>query len=79
MNEKQREWTQKHCRELRDFKNLNPNISDDMYRDVTGYVNVIISLARGNKEVQSAMFDVLEEFQRKYERNKKGEYDGKRL
>ena len=71
MNERQREWTERHCRELRNYKALNPNMSDDMYRDIAGYVNVITSLARENKEVQSAMFDVLEEFQREYEGRKK--------
>jgi hypothetical protein len=65
MDEQQKEWTNRHCKELRNFLEMNKNITDETCQAAIGYAAVVVALAKGNKEVQSALFDVLEEFDRR--------------
>lgn len=61
MNEKQKNWIENHCKELRTFLE-SEILTDDTASAAIGYAQVIVSLAKGNTEVRSALFDVLEEF-----------------
>jgi hypothetical protein len=64
MNEQQKKWTENHCEELRTYLKNHPNLTDKECEAATGYVSVVVSLSKDNKEVRSALFDVLEEFDR---------------
>jgi len=64
MDEQQKKWTKTRCDELRKFFETYPNPSDEDYENIAGHIAFVVSLAKGNKEVRSALFDVLEEFDR---------------
>lgn len=65
MNERQQEWVKNHCEELRTYLKNHPNLTDEECKAATGYVSVVVSLSKDNNEVRSALFDVLEEFDRR--------------
>lgn len=65
MDKQQKEWVKRHCDELRKFFEMNKDITDEVCEAAAGYVSVVVTLAKGNKEVQSALFDVLEEFDKR--------------
>lgn len=65
MNEKQKNWIENHCNELKTYLSSHVNLTDNEFAAAVGYVEVVVSLAKGNAEVRSALFDVLEEFDRR--------------
>ena len=67
MNDKQREWTVRHCNELKAYLDQMQVLTDEISEAVVGYINVIVSLSKGNDEVRNALFDLIEPYQRKAE------------
>ena len=65
MNEKQKEWTNRHCNELKIYLEQFSVLTDRQNEAVSGYIDVIVSLSKGNAEVRDALFDVFEEYQKK--------------
>lgn len=68
MNEKQRNWTKTQCAILKNYLDSVPVLSDKVAEAVAGYITVVSQVAKGcESEVRSALFDVVEPFQRKAE------------
>ena len=65
MDMQQREWTERHCNELKAYLSSHVNINEEISTAAIGYVSVIVSLAKGSDEVRNALFDVLEEFDKR--------------
>lgn len=67
MNDKQRQWTQSKCDELKRYMDQHFPLSDEQWESVADYIEKVVNLAKGNVEVRSALFDVVEIYQRKSE------------
>ena len=75
MNEAQRKWTERKCRELDDYFCTHFPLTDKHAEEVVAWVGKIIDQAKGSKddcraEVRQALFEVLEKWERKL--NEKG-------
>ena len=64
MNNKQQAWIDKHTSELRTYLESSP-MTDHVATAAVGYADVVVALAKGNKKVREAMFEVLEEFDKR--------------
>ena len=67
MNEKQKEWTNRHCNELKAYLDQHPISDSSNAEAVSGYINVIVALSKENREVRAVLFDVIEPFQKRAE------------
>lgn len=67
MDAKQQKWTRDKCDQLRQYiENYFP-LSEKQWESVENYIDKIVELAKGNKEVRSALFDTVEPYQKKAE------------
>lgn len=74
MNEKQQKWTNTQCNILKSYLDSAPVLSDKVAESVAGYITVVSKVAKGcESEVRSALFDVVEPYQRKTEEMMKNE------
>jgi hypothetical protein len=68
MNEKQQNWTKTQCNILKNYLDSILVLSDKHADAVAGYIAVVSKVAKGcESEVRSALFDVVEPYQRKAE------------
>ena len=68
MNEKQQVWTKTQCSILKNYLESAPVLTDEVAESVAGYIAVVSKVAKGcESEVRSALFDVVEPYQRKAE------------
>lgn len=67
MNEKQIEWTLNKCNVLIEYMEDNFPLSDEQWESVAEFIGKVVSLAKGNTEVRSALFDTVEPYQKKAE------------
>lgn len=67
MDAKQKEWTQKKCDQLKEYIEKNFPLSEEQWESVAEFIDKVVSLAKGNTEVRSALFDVAEPYQKKAE------------
>ena len=70
MTEIQKKWTEKKQQELEDYYNTHFPITDDDALVIDSWLDKTISQAKGEKddcraEVRSALFDVVEKWERK--------------
>lgn len=70
MNEAQKKWTEEKCNNLQEYFNQHWPLSDAQWESVADYIEKVVNLAKGNAEVRSALFDVVEVYQRKAEEMK---------
>ena len=71
MNEEQKKWTNAHCKELKIYLEQSGSLTDAQSEVVIGYIDVIVALSKGNEEVRNALFDVIEPYQIRAEKEKK--------
>lgn len=67
MDEKQKEWTQKKCDQLKEYIENHFPLSEQQWESVAEFIDKVVSLAKGNVEVRSALFDTVEPYQKKAE------------
>ena len=67
MDVKQQEWMQKKCGQLKEYMENSFPLSDEQWESVAEFIDKVVSLAKGNKEVRSALFDTVEPYQKKAE------------
>ena len=67
MNEKQLAWTQSKCSELKQYMDQHFPLSDAQWESVANYIENIVNLSKGNKEVRAALFDLIEPYQKRAE------------
>lgn len=65
MNEKQQEWTKDKCNRLKQYLEQENPASDEQWDSVVDYIEKIVKLAKGNTEVRSALFDVIDSYQKR--------------
>ena len=74
MNDKQWKWTKARCNELGIYLKTNSPLSQGQWDSVGGYIEIIVSLSGSSKEinaeVRSALFDVVEPYERKEQERK---------
>ena len=68
MNEEQKRWTDRHCKELKIYLEQHPRLTDAQSEAVIGYIEVIVALSKDNAEVRSALFDLIEPYQKRAEK-----------
>ena len=67
MNDKQKAWTQSKCGELEQYIDNHFPLSDEQWQSVADYIEKVVGLSKGNAEVRSALFDTIEQYQKKAE------------
>lgn len=67
MNEKQIDWTLNKCNELKDYMESHWPLSEEQWESVADYIEKVVNLAKGNEEVRSALFDLIEPYQKRAE------------
>lgn len=68
MNEKQQKWINAQCAILKKFLDSVPVLTNEDADVIAGYIVVVSEVAKGYEaEVRSALFDVVEPYQRKAE------------
>ncbi len=67
MNKKQQEWTKDKCDYLKQYLEKQNPLSEEQWDSVVDYIEKIVELAKGNEEVRSALFDVIEFYQKEAE------------
>ena len=67
MDAKQQKWTRDKCDQLRQYIDNYFPLSEEQWESVGNYIEKIVELAKGNKEVRSALFDTVELYQKKAE------------
>lgn len=70
MNDIQKKWTERKCRELDDYFCTHFPLSEEQAEEVVAWVDKTINQAKGSKddcrkEVREALFNVLEKWERK--------------
>lgn len=67
MNEEQKKWTQSKCDGLKQYMDQHFPLSDEQWESVADYIEKVVNLAKGNTEVRSALFDLIEPYQKRAE------------
>lgn len=70
MNDKQKAWTQSKCGELKQYMDQHWPLSDEQWQSVADYIEKVVNLSKGNTEVRNALFDVIEPYQIRAEKEK---------
>lgn len=67
MNEEQKKWTQSKCDGLKQYMDQYLPLSEEQWESVADYIEKVVNLAKGNTEVRSALFDLIEPYQKRAE------------
>ena len=68
MNEEQKRWTDRHCKELKMYLEQCPGLTDAQSESAVGYIEVIVALSKGNVEVRNALFNTVDPYQKRAEK-----------
>ena len=63
MNEKQQKWINGKIEFMKMRIETNWPLSDEQWDSVADYIEKVVNLSKGNAEVRSALFDVIEPYQ----------------
>lgn len=68
MNDKQKAWTQSKCDGLKQYIDQYSPLSEEQWESVADYIEKVVSLSKDNAEVRNALFDTIEPYQKRAEK-----------
>ena len=73
MNDKQKQWTEKHVKRIEEFSRPQMPLSDELWEKIIAETNHVQELSKNNEEVQQELIKMMHQLYKEDEKKRSGE------